>query len=179
MKQLSFYTVDKNYIKYLSLYEEHVSYNKNEIVHSRPYLGIVLKISNYNYFAPLYSYKKHYLKYKNNPSFFFIYDRKEKPLAIMKFSSMIPILNNSNVINVLNYNEQDKKYRDLISAEYRYINSHKDEIYKRANKMYIAVTKHKNNFLKNIACNFKLLEDKCLDYTKINKSKNNAKSAYS
>ena len=26
--------------------------------------------------------------------------------------------------------------------------------------MYIAVTKHKNNFLKTIACNFKLLEEK-------------------
>ncbi len=30
--------------------------------------------------------------------------------------------------------------------------------------MYIAVTKHKNNFLKIIACNFKLLEERCLEY---------------
>ena len=30
--------------------------------------------------------------------------------------------------------------------------------------MYIAVTMHKNNFLKTIACNFKLLEDKALEY---------------
>ena len=32
--------------------------------------------------------------------------------------------------------------------------------------MYIAVTKHKNNFLKTIACNFKLLEDKSVQYNK-------------
>ena len=32
--------------------------------------------------------------------------------------------------------------------------------------MYIAVTKHKNNFLKTIAYNFKLLEEKCLEYKK-------------
>ena len=30
--------------------------------------------------------------------------------------------------------------------------------------MYVAVTKHKNNFLKTIACDFKLLEEKCIEY---------------
>lgn len=166
MEELLFYVVDKNYIKYLSKFEKHVSYNKDETGHSRPYLGIVLKIDNYNYFVPLYSYKEHYSKYKNNPSFFFIYDRKIRPLAIIKFSAMIPVPSNFNVISLLEYNEQDKKYKDLISAEYRYINSNKEEIYKRANKMYIAVTKHKNNFLKTISCNFKLLEEKCVEYEK-------------
>ena len=77
---------------------------------------------------------------------------------------MIPISKNISVISLLEYNKQDEKYKKLISAEYRYINSNKEEIYKRARKMYIAVTKHKNNFLKNIACNFKLLEEKSLEY---------------
>ncbi len=77
---------------------------------------------------------------------------------------MIPIPNNIIVTSLLKYNESDKKYKDLISAEYRYINSNKKEIYKRANKIYIAVTKHKKNFLKTIACDFKLLEEKCLGY---------------
>ena len=164
MEELLFYTVDKNYIKYLSEFENHVSYNKDEIGHSRPYLGIVLKIENYQYFVPLYSYKERYRKYKNNPSFFFVYDRKNNPLAIIKFSAMIPVPSNIKVTYVLEYNKQDKKYKDLISAEYRYINSNKEEIYKRANKMYIAVTKHKKNFLKTIACNFKLLEEKSIKY---------------
>lgn len=166
MEELLFYTVDKNYIKYLREFESHVSYNKDEIGHSRPYLGIVLIIANYKYFVPLYSYKEHYKKYKNNPSFFFVYDRKNNPLAIIKFSAMIPVPNNLNVTSVLEYNRQDKKYKDLISAEYRYINSNKEEIYKRANKMDVAVTKHKNNFLKTIACNFTLLEKKCVEYNK-------------
>ena len=164
MEELLFYTVDKNYIQYLSKFESHISYNKDEIGHSRPYLGIVLKIKKYNYFVPLYSYKEHYKKYKNNSSFFFIYNRKKEPLAIIKFSSMIPIPKKLKVISLLEYKTQDKKYTDLISAEYRYVNSHKAEIYKRANKMYIAITKHKNNFLKTIACNFKLLEEKSLNY---------------
>ena len=72
MEELLFYTVDRNYIRYLSEFESHISYNKDEIGHSRPYLGIVLRIEKYEYFVPLYSYKKHYEKYKNNPSFFFV-----------------------------------------------------------------------------------------------------------
>lgn len=166
MEELLFYIIDRNYIKFLSKFEKHVSYNKDEIGHSIPYLGIVLRIENYEYFVPLYSYKEHYERYKNNPSFLFVYDRKSKPLAIIKFSAMIPVPKHINVKKLLEYNKQDKKYKDLISAEYRYINSNKEEIYKRANKMYIAVTKHKNNFLKTIACDFKLLEEKCLEYKK-------------
>lgn len=164
MEELLFYTIDKNYIKYLSEFDKHISYNKEEVGHSRPYLGIVLKIDDYEYFVPLYSYKEHYEKYKNNSSFFFVYDRKNRPLAIIKFSAMIPVPKNINVTKLLEYNEQDKKYKSLISAEYRYINSNKKEIYRRANKMYIAVTKHKNNFLKTISCNFKILEEKCMKY---------------
>ena len=167
MEELLFYTVDRNYIRYLSEFESHISYNKDEIGHSRPYLGIVLRIEKYEYFVPLYSYKEHYEKYKNNPSFFFVYDRKNNPLAIIKFSAMIPVPDNINVTSILEYDKQDKKYRALISAEYRYINSNIREIYIRANKMYIAVTKHKNNFLKTIACNFKLLEEKSTEYKKI------------
>lgn len=77
---------------------------------------------------------------------------------------MIPIPKDINVMNLIEYNKQDRKYKSLISAEYRYINANKEEIHKRANKMYIAVTKHKNNFLKTIACNFKLLEEKSIKY---------------
>ena len=166
MQELLFYVIDKNYIKYLSKFKKHISYNKDEGDHCRPYLGIVLKLKGYEYFVPLYSYKEHYKKYKNNSSFFFVYDRKRRPLGIIKFSAMIPVTKEIKVAKLLDYDEQDEKYKSLISAEYRYINSNKGEIYKRANKMYIAVTKHKSNFLKTIACDFKLLEKKCIEYNK-------------
>ena len=66
----------------------------------------------------------------------------------------------------------DKNYIKYLSKFESHINSNKEEIYKRANKMYIAVTKHKNNFLKTIACDFKLLEERCLEYN-TGKGKNN------
>ncbi len=53
MEELLFYTIDENYIKYLSKYEKHISYNKDETEHSRLYLGVVLKIENYEYFGAI------------------------------------------------------------------------------------------------------------------------------
>jgi len=164
LRELLFYTVDSEYIKYLSKFDNHISYNKDDVGHSRPYLGIVLTINKIEYFVPLYSYKKHYSKYKSNSSFFFVYDKKDNPLAIIKFSAMIPVPKNSKVVDLLNYDKQDKKYQDLISTEYRYINSKKEEIYKRAHKMYKYITNTKKNFLKTISCDFKLLEEKCKLY---------------
>ena len=61
LKELLFYTISRDYIKYLSDFENHISYNKEELGHTRPYLGIVLRIENYDYFAPLYSYKETFL----------------------------------------------------------------------------------------------------------------------
>ena len=164
MNELLFYTIDKEYIKYLSEFDCHVSYNKDEKVHSRPYLGIVLEIKKYKYFVPMYSYKEHYNKYKNNSSFFFVYDKKDRPLAIIKFSAMIPVPEKCSVVKLLEYNNLDNKYKNLISAEYRYINSNKKEVYKRSKKMYNMVTNNKKNFFKTIACDFKLLERKAKKY---------------
>ena len=81
---------------------------------------------------------------------------------------MIPVLNDSYVVKLLEFDKQDKKYKDLISTEYRYINSNKFEIYKKANRMYRLVTSNKNSFLAKIACNFNLLENKCKEYGKEN-----------
>lgn len=126
-------------------------------------MGIVLQIDKYKYFVPLYSYKRHYDKYKNNASFFFVYGKN--PLSIIKFLSMIPVPNNMRVVNLLDYKKQEKKYQDLLSSEYKYINFHKKEILQRAKRMYTFVTNDKQNFLKTISCNFKNLQEKSLEYS--------------
>ena len=120
-------------MEYLSAFDKNISYNKEQS-HTRPYLGIVLQIDKYKYFAPLYSYKRHYDKYKNNASFFFVYGKNKNPLSIIKFSSMIPVPNNMRVVNLLDYKKQEKKYQDLLSSEYKYINFHKKKYSKELNK---------------------------------------------
>lgn len=47
MEELSFYIVDTDYIHYLRKFEKKVSYNKENVGHTRPYLGVGLKVNQY------------------------------------------------------------------------------------------------------------------------------------
>lgn len=152
---LKFYIVNDEYIEYISNFDKHVSWNKKQ---RRPYIGIVLEIEKYLYFAPLYSYKEKYNKYKENPSFIRIKDRKERCLSIIRFAEMIPVP--KNCIKLLDFNIRDEKYKNLLQAESDFINDNKIIIYKKAKKMYKNVVKIKNQFFINISCDFKLLEEK-------------------
>ena len=38
LKKLNFYTIDDTYINYLSNFDKHIAYNKNQ---KRPYIGII------------------------------------------------------------------------------------------------------------------------------------------
>ncbi len=156
---LKIYIIDDEYIDYLSQFDIHVSWNKEQ---SRPYIGIVLKVENYLYFALLYSYKIKYDKYKDNPSFIRIKDRKGRNLSIIRFAEMIPV--SEEAIRLLDFNERGNKYKDLLQTEIDFINDNKDIIYAKANKIYINVVKIKIPFFINISCNYKLLEEKCTKY---------------
>lgn len=58
MNSIKFYIISEKYIEYLSKFDNHVSWNKNQ---KRPYIGVVLEIKNILYFAPLYSYIPFYI----------------------------------------------------------------------------------------------------------------------
>ena len=53
--KLNFYIIDDNYIEYLSRFDKHIAYNKNQ---KRPYVGVILVVENHYYFAPLFSPKQ-------------------------------------------------------------------------------------------------------------------------
>lgn len=156
---LKFYTVSENYIEYLSKFDSHVSWNKKQ---KRPYIGIILKIEQFLYYAPLYSYKDNYDKYKDNPSFIRVNDRKGRHISIIRFSEMIPVP--KDYIQLLDFNSRGEKYKNLLQAENDFINDNKDIIYEKAKKIYKNVIKFKNPFFKEISCNFELLEEKCKVY---------------
>ena len=66
MKTLKIYEIEPGYIKYLSQYQEHLFIadgNKS----NRKYIGIILEINNYKYFAPLSSFKEKHKKMKERP----------------------------------------------------------------------------------------------------------------
>lgn len=158
---LKFYTVHEDYIDYLSQFDSHVSWNKDQ---KRPYVGIVLIVGNYLYFAPLYSYKIGYDKYKDNPSFIRIEDRKGKNVSIIRFAEMIPVPETA--IQLLDFNSRGDKYRDLLQAESKFINDNRNVIYSKAKKIYKNVVHIKTPFFTNISCDFELLEQKLKEYVK-------------
>ena len=165
-EHLKFYIVKEQYINYLSQFDAHVSWNKQQ---KRPYIGIVLKIEKFFYFAPLYSYKPNYNKYKENSSYLRIKDRKGKNISIIRFSEMIPVPKSE--INLLDFDSQGDKYRDLLNAENAFINKNKNKIYSKAKKIYQMVVISKMEFYMRISCDFSLLEQKMTTYLKEKRSK--------
>lgn len=154
--RVKFYRISDKYIEYLSKFDSHVSWNKEQ---KRPYIGIVLEIGKYLYFAPLYSYKSKYDHYKENPSFMRVKDRKGRNLSIIRLSEMIPVLKEE--VKLLDFEERGKKYKDLLQAETDYINDNRNCLYNKAKKIYRNVTEIKVPFFIDISCDYKTLEEKC------------------
>lgn len=164
--KLNFYIIDDNYIEYLSKFDKHIAYNKNE---KRPYIGVVLVVEEHYYFAPLFSPKQKHKTYKDNLTFFKIVNNKTKSdLGIIRFSDMIPVP--QDCVYLLDIKNKSYGYKRLLSEQYSCINKpeHKQKIMDKATKIYNIVSSSKKSkvskFYKDLSCNFKLLEEKCLKY---------------
>ena len=150
INKLNFYTVSDEYIQYLYQFDKKIPYNKNA---KRPYIGVVLKIEEFNYFAPLFSPKKAHSKYSDNPT----YMKIGTSYGIVRFNNMIPVpISELKYININSI--EDKKYRMLLIAQNHFIKLHTEKILKKALKLYTWVTINEKEFFVNLSCNFKLLE---------------------
>ena len=166
LKKLNFYIIEDNYIKYLSQFDKHVAYNKNE---KRPYIGIVIMVNNHYYFAPMFSPKQKHRMYKDNLSFFRIINSKTKnDLGIIRFSDMIPVP--EKCVCLLDVKSKSYGYKRLLSEQYSYINKPESrlKITEKSDKLYKIVTKNGKSrmakFYKDLSCDFKLLEEKSTLY---------------
>lgn len=113
LERLNFFVIDHNYINFLSQFDKHIAYNKDE---KRPNVGIILKIREYCYFAPLFSPKLKHKMYKDNLSFFKIISRKSKNnLGIIRFSNMIPVPQES--VCLLDTENKSYGYKRLLSEQ--------------------------------------------------------------
>lgn len=164
--KLNFYTIDENYIDYLSKFDKHIAYNKNQ---TRPYIGVVIIVKGQYYFAPLFSPKQKHRTYKDNLSFFKIINKKSRnDLGIIRFSDMIPVPQEN--VYLLDIKDKSYGYKRLISEQYSYINipENKEKIINKAERIYNIVTRDSKSkmakFYKDLSCNFKLLEEKSLEY---------------
>ena len=170
--KLNLYSVSDKYIKYLRQFDERIYDNKEDIrTQTRKYLGIVLTVSDFNYYIPMSSPKKSdYIDYekkiirKDTKTIIRIYnsDRLSGTLII---SNMIPVPITELEPYVIS-NERNKKYKEVILGELRYINNNSEKIMKNAEIVYKQKLKNEEiGYIKNTV-NFKLLEEKLKEWNK-------------
>lgn len=156
--KLSFYEVNDSYIEYLSKFDSHVMYAKIETrKFKRKYIGILFKINKKLYIAPLSSYKEKHNKIKENIDFIKIGNK-----SVINLNNMFPVeKENISIVNI--EKEEDINYKQLLRNEYALCIPKFKKIIKNAINLYSQVTVYKMP-IKQRCCNFKLLEEKCLEF---------------
>lgn len=129
--------------------------------------GIILKIKDINYFAPLSSPKEKHKKMKSNIDFIKINNGRD---GIINLNNMIPVSKeNCILINIQLEIKKDKKYGLILKYQSKWCKENEEYIKEKANKLYNLIINNKANInLKNRCCDFKILEEK---YYKFNSEK--------
>lgn len=160
--KLKFYEVDREYIQYLRENGDNKIPNIDYKNHKKFFCGIVLTINNFNYFAPVSSYNK-----KNHTSFLIMDKSKNtnepKAISSLRFSFMFPCP--IEYLSQKDFSKEEEKYRNLLRKELRYCNINRERIMKLANEVYKLGLREESRKRFNI-CNFKKLEEKCIEYVK-------------
>lgn len=160
MRTLKLYYLDEKYIDYLRQFDSKVPYNKNR---TRPFVGVVYSYNNFNYFAPLSSPKPKHLKM--NPHSLDIFKLDNGKLGIVNLNNMIPTPEFC-LTEVLPLVE-NKQYKILLKNQLTELNNKKRQLMSKTKQFQMRVQKgHVSSSISNRCCNFKLLEEKCLEYEK-------------
>lgn len=152
------YRVKSKYIKYLSMYQEHI-FAQDAEKDNRKYIGVVFEIKGMKYFAPLSSFKDKHKKMKESIDFI-----KIKDYAVINLNNMIPVPD-SQIVDIDINKEKEPSYRYLLQAESREINKQRNRIKKNAEIVY-SHKKHNgiSTPLSSRTNDFELLEKLCKEY---------------
>ncbi len=172
---MKLYSVSDQYIKYLKTFDSKVYDNKEENRKmTRKYLGVVLKINHFNYYIPMSSPKKS--DYQNNkirksiiPIIRIVSnEEKDETIALkgtLRISNMIPVPKSELILYEPKL-EKDKNYKILIEKELEFIHKHEKMIEKFSYVLYHQKIHHLQvSYIQNVV-DFKLLEQKCLEYSR-------------
>ena len=162
MDTIELYEIDSDYIKYLSSFEQHLFRNtKVTQVFTRKYIGIVLKISGFDYFAPLSSFKEKHKRLCETKDFI-----KVGAFSVINLNNMFPAPINL-CKKVIIADLKDIHYRNLVRSEYRIIRQKTQLILQNAKAVYEHKMINDGKSKLSQRCNdFKLLEEKCKLYAK-------------
>lgn len=154
-ENFGFYSIDADYLEYLNSKDSEVYYNvfyRNAI---KPFVGIIIDMTECKYFIPLTSAKEKHKKWKNScDEHFLIYevidksvnisgdvykeyskDKKMHVLSVLDIKKMIPVP--SDAYERIAFDElSDERYQDLFKKEYAFCLTIKDKILIKAEKIY-------------------------------------------
>ena len=157
---LNIYEIDSDYIRYLSSFEEHLFRNKKISQNfNRKYVGVVLSINGFYYFAPLSSFKEKHKRLSETLDFI-----KIGQYAVINLNNMFPAP--TKLCQRINFNEiKDLNYKNLLRNEYRIIRQKADLILNNANEVYRHKLINDGKSKLSQRCNdFQLLEEKLKEY---------------
>ena len=154
------YEVSPQYINYLQPYAPHLFHNKKPGQHNnRKYIGIVLEVNGFKYFAPMSSYKPKHDKMSESLDFI-----KLGKYSVINLNNMFPIPDGLYTYIDIS-KERDPRYKSLLLAEYRIIRVRQNLIRKNAAALYKhKLEKGESTSLSKRCNNFSLLEEVCLKY---------------
>ena len=157
---IRFYEIDDAYIDYLAKFTPHLFHNKQAGQHNeRKYIGVLLTINGYDYFAPLSSFKPKHEKMKEGLDFL-----KVGNYAVINLNNMFPA--DKKHCRFVDFSkEQNPQYKKLLESEYRIIRVRQDKILKNAVTLYNHRIKYGDSTALGKRCNdFNLLEEKAKLY---------------
>lgn len=157
-------TVDVHYCDYLRQFDHKVPYNYGE-KESRPFVGILFKVDECMYFAPLSSPKPKHLKIKSNLDFLKLDSGK---LGAINFNNMIPVSKRNITeldLDKICTTKSEKNYIKLLKEQLFWLNRNNKKLYGRSKKLYDKyIDGTLDPHIAKRCCNFVLLEDKCKEY---------------
>lgn len=171
--KLKWYIANKEYVNYLRQFDEKVE-NIDYNTKLKPYIGILITINEFNYYVPISSAKEKHYKIREGMDFIKLI-QDSKIIGVLNLNNMIPISDEN--VKVLKYKEIEN-YRDFdsykqrtlyisfLSFELNLINDKMEKIKKSAMKLYNERINNPTSNVSKRCCNFKLLEQKCIEYNK-------------
>ena len=186
-ENFGFYTIDADYLEYLNSKNSEVYYNASYRNAIKPFVGIIIDMTECKYFIPLTSAKEKHKKWKNScDEHFLIYevidksvnisgdvykeyskDKKMHVLSVLDIKKMIPVP--SDAYERIAFDElSDERYQDLFKKEYAFCLTIKDKILIKAEKIY----KHQKETqtVRRTYCDFSCCENAMREWMKNRKN---------
>ena len=170
---MNWFIVNKEYVNYLSQFDEKVGFVEygNRI---KLHVGMVLEIEKFKYYVPISSAKRKHQRMSNKLDFHKLQNQESGELyAVINLNNMIPVpdkcltmLQYNQIETFRNFNSENEKnsYIYLLQKEMDIINNIEEVLKSKANRLYRICSDRIDERLVNRCCNFKLLEQKSVEY---------------